>query len=318
MKTEFAFSLDCNFIVDSDEAYELYWLGIIKHQRNFECIGEDCHAQITCANIYKLEKDMVVPPYFKVHGEHSENCSYQPNKIQPYSPQRNNNISKSRGIISDEFLEILHLERPPSHLERRRRTLQLHPEQQSNLSSERKKSEKEALSRLSQKPKNRHCIRPIVNNFREYRQEKSLETKYIQIKNATVPYADLFIKINSQNINNLPKYPRIYWGQANLYDNKTHYNILFSDYLSSNDELIRPSIYVNNKLIEEAFNDRLIEKNFQELSGSCIYCFVYAKPCPKPKNGKNYINFYPRNLDFLEIKKEFHELPILYENHQNY
>ena len=308
MKTEFAFSLDCNSIVDTDEAYELFWLGVIKNKRNFECIDENCNAQITCANLHKLQKDMGVLPYFKVFGEHSESCSHQPDKIELHSSQANNNISKSRGKISDKSLDILHLERPESHWIKKQKSLQLHPEQQSILTSERKKIKKEALSKLSQKPKNRHCIRPIVNSFHEYRQKQSLENKYIQIKTATISYADMFVKIDLQDINNLSKYSRIYWGEAKLYDNQNYYNILFDNYLISNGEKIRPSIYVPLEIIEQAFCRKLMEKKFMALSGSNVYCFVHARPYPNPKeskSGKKYINFYVNNLDFLEIKKEF-------------
>ena len=110
----------------------------------------------------------------------------------------------------------------------------------------------------------------------------------------------------SQNTDDLSKYPRFYWGKARLYDNRDSYNILFEHYLILNHRKVRPSIYVSYKIIEQAFCRKLMEKKFMALSGSNIYCFVYAKPYFPPKSkskGKNYINFWINNLDWLEIEE---------------
>ena len=115
----------------------------------------------------------------------------------------------------------------------------------------------------------------------------------------------MFVEINLQDLDKLSQSKRIYWGRAKLYNNQSHYNILFTNYFTLNSEQIRPSIYIKPQLIEETFCRTLMEKKFRELSNCSIYCFIYAKPYPKKSNNKTFINFYIDNLDFLEIKQEF-------------
>jgi len=304
MKIEFAFSLDYMDIVDANNAYDLFWSNTIKDKHNFECIGNDCTAQITCANLDKLQKDMKKAPYFIVYGEHSENCSYIKSQVKYYSEQKSSADSDSRGRISDKAVDVLNFKRPESHFEKNQKHLQLNSEQQLNLKIQRKNRKGGCLVKPRTKI-DRYSIRPLIDNYHKYRQKQSLKDNYIKIKTAKLSYAEMFIEVNSQSIDDLPDYLRFYWGTARLYSKKNHYYILFNNCLILDGEKIRPSIFVKHQAIEEAFCRQLTEKKFQDLSGSYIYCFIYVKPKINSSNGKNYINFSANNLDYLEIKKEF-------------
>ena len=307
MKIEFAFSLDYMDVVDANDAYDLFWSNTIKDKHNFECIGNDCTAQVTCANLDKLWENMKKAPYFKAYGEHSKNCSYLESQVKYYSEQKSSADSNCRGRISNKAVDVLNFKRPKSHLEKNQKYFQLNLEQQLNLKIQRKKRAG-SYSKKSRTKIDRYSIRPFIDNYYKYRQKQSLEDNYIKIKTAKLSYAEMFIEIDSQNVDDLPDYLRFYCGTARLYSHKTYYYILFDKCLILNEEKIRPSIFVKHQIIEEAFCRSLIEKKFQSLSGSYIYCFIYAKPSVNSSNGKNYINFSANNLDYLEIKKDFSEL----------
>jgi len=108
----------------------------------------------------------------------------------------------------------------------------------------------------------------------------------------------------------LPEYKRIYFGLAKFYDNGTHYNIKFTKVFVRNGKNIKPSIYISQKVVSEAFCSKLAEKKLQNLSGKTIYCFVYSKPLPAENK---YINLNVNSMDLLDIKKKL-IAPILRSN----
>ena len=313
MKTKTAFSLDCGIEVNAEDAYDFFWAGIIKDKRNFICISEDCKAQITCANLDKLREDMSVAPYFKVYGEHSPLCPIKEAESQPYLRKDSNETSYSRAKISEEHPDIFELERPEEHRKIKEKSLESDNVLDIEEIKKRKKSRNTNDARKSRKY---YSIRGLIKKYHEYKQNNTLNSHFIKIPvgqaggYVSVSYSDMFVEINGQDFSNLLKYKRIYFGLAKLYDNGTHYNIKFTKGFLRNGKITKPSIYISQKMVSEAFCSKLAEKKLQSLSGKTIYCFVYSKPL-LAKN--EYINLNINNMDFLDIKKEF-IAPILRSN----
>ena len=74
MAIDIAYSIEINDYLDPDRAYEYYWTEIIKDKKGFECPGDNCSAQITCANLDEDRQNMRMVPHYRVYGDHSTEC----------------------------------------------------------------------------------------------------------------------------------------------------------------------------------------------------------------------------------------------------
>ena len=67
-------SLETGQIVTTAEADHQRELGNIKSKYLFECIDENCDAQITCANLLKEVSKRKKEPYYIYVGDHTAAC----------------------------------------------------------------------------------------------------------------------------------------------------------------------------------------------------------------------------------------------------
>ncbi len=77
MSIEEAYSLEIDQVIDAEIAYDLYWSGKLKDKQNFICAGDNCQAQITCANMETPEQNLKQVPHFRMPSSqvHSKDCS---------------------------------------------------------------------------------------------------------------------------------------------------------------------------------------------------------------------------------------------------
>ena len=104
MSIEKAYSIEANDIIDAEEAYELYWNGIINDKKAFLCIY--CDAAITCANLDKKRAEMKNIPHFKCRG-HADECELI---VEISSKKRNDKKRKERNFLDEDVdkLNITH------------------------------------------------------------------------------------------------------------------------------------------------------------------------------------------------------------------
>lgn len=84
MHLEEAFSLQFGQTITAERAYELFWADIINDKRAFQCPGDNCTAQVTCANLDAPEQDLKVQPHYRPYGEHIEGCPFARTETSPY------------------------------------------------------------------------------------------------------------------------------------------------------------------------------------------------------------------------------------------
>lgn len=305
MKIEQAYSLDNEETVDAELAYDYYWAGIIKNKKNFECPAGNCTVQITCANLDKIRQDMKVDPYFKTVGEHDSDCDLVREILK--TDIKSDSIGgerKNRAKKQESLPDIFRLSRPKSHLEKKQNVFK-----GNNLVSRKKKTreQKIGINNLKCQPSTHYSLRAFVSKFLRYQSLGVLEQRYINIKGYDVSYKEMFVDVSGQRLNAISKYPRIYFGKAFLDRRKeSDYSAKFEASLSYEGELLRPSIYISESLIDDAFTKKLSQEKFEDLSNKnypSTWVFVYGIPRVKVVNGKNYININISNLDYFDLRE---------------
>lgn len=290
---DIAYSIDFRDIIDPEKAYELFWKGIILNKQNFEWPDDNCSAQVTCANIEKLEHKMKQGVHYRVMGVHSEKCNYETENI---SLNSNSSIAQSKenpykNSVSDNF----HLNRPKDYYDKKE------SDQSENSFSKQKHKQKINSSQKNKivTSRNYYSIRPMVT---KYLNNKNHNTCFIVIKGKSINYETFFSNISKTTFNEISEYPQIYFGEAyiNTLKNK-NIQIRFKNGFRQNDEdNYTTSIFINSETIEEEKNlywkKRILKVADSKKSESMV--FIYGKP---KKNGE-YINFNIKNLDFLETR----------------
>ncbi|WP_324172031.1 hypothetical protein [Sulfurimonas sp.] len=306
MKIEQAYCTDINEIVNTEDAYDFYWAGIIKDKKNFECPSSNCEASITCANIYKLRQDMKVDPYFKVTSKHNPECDLLKEiNIKKYQIENIEEIKKPRNKKDEELADIFIFSRPKNHIEKK----EISPTQNNQFSIVEKRKVKTSKSNtINSQASQFYTIRSFVSKYDKYKKQNLLDKRFINIKNNKIPYSEMFVEISNQNIESLSKYPRIYFAKVfiNKFKNED-YNANFTSTFILKDKKIRPKVYLSQKLINNSFTNDLMKNKIEDLSTKNypeVWAFIYATPQVKIIDEKEYINFNIFNLDYLDFRNE--------------
>lgn len=306
MKIEQAYSLDSDETVDAELAYDYYWAGIIKNKKNFECPAENCTVPITCANLDKIRQDMKVDPYFKAVGEHESDCELVSGILKNNeSSDLVEGAGNSKAKKLDYLPDIFGFSRPASHFEKKQKP----PKGISVVSSEESKRKRKAETNSSGRQSSIHySLRAFVSKFLRYQSESVLGQRYINIKGYDVSYKEMFVNVSGQNLNDISKYPRIYFGKAFIDKRKaSDYSANFGESLSCDKKLLRPSTYISESLINDGFTKKLSQEKFEALSNKnypTCWVFVYGIPKVKIVNSKSYININISNLDYLDLREK--------------
>jgi len=306
MKIEQAYSLDSDETVDAELAYDYYWAGIIKNKKNFECPAENCTVPITCANLDKIRQDMKVDPYFKTVGEHEPDCELvrevlTKNTYSDLVEESGNNRAKK----TDTFPDVFGFSRPASHFDKKQKS----PKGISVVSSEEDKRKRKTESNSAGRQSSTHyALRAFVSKFLRYKSLSILGQRYINIKGYDVSYKEMFVSVSGGDLKNISKYPRIYFGKAFIDKRKeSDYSANFEDSLSFDGELLRPSTYISESLINDGFTKKLSQEKFEALSNKnypICWVFVYGIPKVKTVNSKSYININVSNLDYFDLREK--------------
>lgn len=306
MKIEHAYSTDLEEVVDIDTAYELFTAGRIRDKRNFLCLFPDCDGDITAANLDKLRSDMAVDPYFKrVRDEtHSRDCLLSDTALDDArgsADEPADSRTRKRADGAEPFL----LQRPVSH----QVTAQSGTPADPDAARTRRKRRGDSPSGQSGGATSpAYSVGTLVSRYHKYRRLGIADQKNLDIKGYRLPYSELFVRLDAQDVGTLSPRRRVYYGPAYVDEKADGYRIGFADPLLLDGARIKPSLYISREQIRNAFSRKLCEAKFNEISKRRrpeTWFFVYGKPAPRTKDGKTYLNLNVSNLDFLDFRDGF-------------
>lgn len=310
MKIELAYSLDIKKELDPEAAYIHYWNNDIKSKKNFECIADNCSAKITCANLDKLRRDMKKSPYYVTVEDHSPDCKWVKRTEEEKINTKNNKgkrKSKELNTQTDNFM----LNRPTNHTKKIICTKSDQFKSNTKNHQNIKKEINKKIGSITKRNSTYYCLSSLVSKYGNYKKENKLDKNSIKINSTiSIKYSDMFVEINNQNIKELSKYKRIYFGNAYINKARTGdgFIIIFINKFKNDDSEIRPSFYIPNTLIENNVTSPYWKKRIADLASSTINkstVFIYGKPTLKEdsKNKeKKYINFYVNSLDHIDFR----------------
>ncbi|NHB91977.1 hypothetical protein [Photorhabdus cinerea] len=309
MSIDVAFSIEIEDFLDADRAYEFFWAGKITDKKAFLCPGENCMAQVTCANLDEESQNMKVVPHFRVYGKHDEQCEIfrkVPLKITELIVSAQAAEKKS---VDLSVVDTFSLKRPDSYYE--------------SKNSNRDNIEKSVLERKRYITKNTsynlkqigtigklYSVRTIVGRYLRYISDDSLKNRRINVKGQDIPYSSFLKSVWEQSLKSLPEYDIVYYGWAYVDRYEKGYKIKFKKGFKDNEgKILQASFFVSDKIIDKYPIKNLMIRRLAKISSMAKptgFVFIYGKPkyFKSPKTGKEYINFDMFNLDFIDINKE--------------
>jgi len=290
MKWPIAFSLEVKKTITPECADYLYAGGEIMSKFNFKCPDEKCNAQVTCANLDKPKHKRKRDPYYKVVGEHSDECRIDKD-TQTTKPRRGK--YGDRYSNTDEYRsQPVRLDfSPPSA--KRPDSDEHQGEANKNENKARPSEDGSEGKREIQRSKN---LSSLVDVF------LANESMIVQLPDKScVDIKELFIEINGQDISEFPDELRIYYGKAWI--NKRSENAFefkFKNRLSSKELTTRPTSYLPLEGPENTFLKSKLDKVANGLPKTV---FIASKKPPylKDSSGVGYINIWcegPEHLDY--------------------
>ncbi len=298
---DYAYSLEFKEVIDAEKAYDLYQSKIIKNKRAFECPSENCTAQTTCVNIDRPIQETKKTVHFRAYGEHIDNC--------PFNIKRTSNTVKMNDSnVENNKISNVHIltERPDDYYIIKQPTIPNVDGDQ--LKNDRKKDFQRNFNTNS--PKKHYWIAPLVTTYINLKENRTiLEKTFLKKNEIKIPFTTFFVEINDQNIDNISKYPRIYYGKA--FFNKKNSNeieIKFSSSFCIDKEFKKPALKLDLNSISTYKNYNYWKKRLDEAieSNRPYMFFVYGVPSIIKWNKENkvikYIRFKTSKLDYMDLR----------------
>jgi len=308
MHLEEAFNLQIDQHMTAERAYELFWAGVINDKRAFQCPGENCTAQVTCANLDALEHDLKVQPHYRPYGEHIGGCPFSEESAPSAASSRTKRRDAATSAV--QTADVFNLSRPTDHFVRLTSTI-------SHSSQGARKAKPGGHAQSDGGPRQRHyySVTNIVQRWLRFRKKNLLSTE-IRIGANVLTYEKLFKGVYNQDAKNFERAQHIYWGKAwaSRTPSDTGYRIEFNNKMKVEDSLRRPSVLLKDDMIEEYPLKKMLIKRLtkaiEENNGGCIL-FIYGAPTitPDPKSAtesaphpRSFINFNASSLDMIDIQ----------------
>lgn len=306
MKIEHAFSTDVDEIVDIDTAYELFEAGRILDKHNFLCLYPGCAGDITAANLDKLRQDMAVDPYFKrVGDDHTAECDRH-GGCEAIASAPDEEARRARGRKDDTLPDQFMLSRPASH-EVKVHSVPVGPDEAVQAKGKRRAGSP-GDTRL--RPVMAYSVGSLVSRFARYRKQGVDALKMLSIKGFRLSYRDMFVPLANLDLKDAAPHWRVYFGRAFVDRKDAGYAITFvpESAVVLEGKKYRPSLFVSDQRIANAYSRTLFERKFKDLSERKrpdAWFFVYGKPEPVERGGKTYVNFNVFNLDYIDFREGF-------------
>lgn len=284
----FAYSVEYGDIIPPDDAYDLYWEGKLTDQHAFKCPGLNCKADVTLANMYKEEQELLQTPHYRCK-EHESGCEYLVTLFN--SEKKATSGSSEKGDMNDVFLTT----RPINKTDHTSQPIE-------RIIDTNESGNDEKYRKYTAKPKF-YTIRPIVERYFIHRENGDAGNYEIRVDGKSFTYQTLFKGIMNQDIEEYRNRYCIYWGKAyiNRLRNNTGYRVVFTNIMKIDNIEIRPSIIITDEIFDKYPYKRRLQKyiNLRNAKKNEQYlCFVYSAPT---SSQKKYINFNLSSLDFIDF-----------------
>lgn len=294
-------SLEIGRIITTAEADRERELGHIKSQHKFECIDDNCDAQITCANLLKEKTKRKKEPYYIYVGDHSATCK-EKDKIEKIERElQERQESKPRRYISDKFA-FLNLDKPST------KKTETTTRGASTLTAPTTKGSgtTNGQSQFGVRP-SKKALSSWVKLFND---DADISVIY---NDEEIHIRDLFVNMDEvTNIEELEEEPRIYYGTAWVNPQPNGIKFTFSQKVQLDELIQKPSLMLfSNKIQNEAENGRFSEKTLKKLSEmktknnkpKPITVYIFSQLPPQLSKNGNFINFYAKELTYIYYER---------------
>ncbi|MFC4764834.1 hypothetical protein [Dyella koreensis] len=304
MHLDVAFNEELQKPITAEEAYDLFWDGMLSDKRAFSCPDEQCAARVTCANMDKPEQSLGVQPHFRLYPPHRPDCPYDVAKASTAASSANLGSGQGNTVGPDVF--VLH--RPPSHDVR-------HVGIADVPAGGALRRHKQGLSRADAATTSRQLfsVSSVITRWLKYRKADVDATQTLTVGTETaIPFNALFECIYPKRKVPIGQKPRIYWGKAQVSELKPggDYLLAFKSPARLVDEdqnllgEAKPSFFIRRDLVEDHPKKRIRARLEQALkeNGECI-AFIYGTPTlrtqTKDQGTRTFINIELGNIDMV-------------------
>lgn len=292
MKLEKAFSKDLQKLITADVADFHFSKKDITSKFAFTCPDQHCDAQVTCANLDRPKAMRKRDPYYKIVGDHSEDCVVQQDIRTTLSqPVDKGDIysAEDKPIAGTVRMNL----RPLSSIRPNK-----DPDPNANINNEPQtrtgRDNGEKGERVIQRSK---VLSSLIDMF------LNNEDIVVQLPgNTTLHISELFIEIKGQDTSEFEDDYRIYYGKGwiNKSKNDNGYVIRFANTLKCNEIEARPSFFIPVEALENANHGKFKSATFEKLTNNYLKnIYILSETGPYTKN--EYINFWldaPQYMDY--------------------
>lgn len=290
MKLLSAYSLDLREIITADQADRGYGEGKIKSKFSFECPDENCHAQVTCANLDRPKRLRKRDPYYRFVEEHDDQCliGKETGSIKRRSGGYDDIYSSSDEYFSHAVR--LNLQSPSV---KRPDTISQNNEKVSTEKRGKPSGNEVDGKRKIQRSK---TLSAMIDAF------LANESLSVQLPDVgLLDIKDLFVEVNTQELSSFPDEYRIYYGKAWINEVEKGYQIRFANSLKIEGLETRPSFFIANTLVENSSLGKFKATTLGKLANKLPkQVFILSETGPHLK--EPYINFRLEGLEYMDYR----------------
>lgn len=201
-------------------------------------------------------------PHFRLIDKHSKECNWFKEILRKERKQTEHDTGIELNTISADT-DIFLQERPKNHYE------QVETDKGGNDVDHKQIKKARNYQYLSTQKRSSiyYTVRSFANKYENYSNLGLLENRFINIKGFSISYKNMFVEINGQYLAELNKYSRIYHGEVIIRDYKEGqgYIIKFLKGFRHNRIILKPSMFISRKLIENQFVKKYWAKKLEDL-----------------------------------------------------
>ncbi len=311
MHFEEAFSGQFGQTLTAERAYELFWAGVIDDKRAFQCPGDGCSAQITCANLDVIEHDLKVQPHFRLYGQHGAGCPFDRERSAA-SVNATGAGGRTRTAQGLTRPDVFQLKRPADHFVRASISLPNTGKSATGKGS----ANHGSLVAGDARQRNFYSVGNVVSRWLALRKEGRLAECQVQVGSIVTTYDRLFRGVYNQDAQKLEGTTHVYWGKAwvERMASGTGYRLRFNESLQVDGQSCRPSLLIFDDKIERYGLKNLLVRRMdaaiEKSKGACVL-FVLGAPTvvpdldsatPTTPYARSFVNFKVPGLDMVEVR----------------
>lgn len=290
MKLEKAYSLDINKDISASEADMKYVNGEISSKFAFTCPGDNCDAQVTCANLDRPKHKRKRAPYYKIVGDHNKSCDIQED-IEPTKKRKS--VREDIYSDSDEYYEhAVRLDVRPLSSKRPDEDVSSDEDITLEVKGRPSKSEESGKRKIQSSRR----LSSLVAAFR------TNEPLMLQVPDeGTMSVQDFFVEIDGQDIESLEDSYRVYFGKGWINKHEKGYIVRFNKTLKYNDLDVRPSFFIPLDMVEASSYRKYQLSALDKLANNKPKdIYILCETGPRPHG--DYINFWLDGLEYMEYQ----------------